>query len=145
VVAMPERVKITGDLYHRRVTDGAVSVAFPSRWHNAHRQVRPRSRAVELYREHLARNPGLIERARHELAGLDLACWCPLDEPCHADVLLEIANQKEERHDEELGAHAAHAPRGAAGGVQGDVQQRQPDRGIPIPQDDAAVLAWRNR
>lgn len=28
-----------------------------------------------------------------ELAGRDLACWCPLDQPCHADVLLEIANQ----------------------------------------------------
>ena len=26
------------------------------------------------------------------LAGRDLACWCPLDEPCHADVLLELAN-----------------------------------------------------
>ena len=28
-----------------------------------------------------------------ELAGRDLACWCPLDQPCHADVLLEIANR----------------------------------------------------
>jgi hypothetical protein len=27
-----------------------------------------------------------------ELAGKDLACWCPLDQPCHADVLLELAN-----------------------------------------------------
>jgi hypothetical protein len=27
-----------------------------------------------------------------ELRGKDLACWCPLDRPCHADVLLEIAN-----------------------------------------------------
>lgn len=27
-----------------------------------------------------------------ELAGKNLACWCPLDQPCHADVLLEIAN-----------------------------------------------------
>jgi hypothetical protein len=26
------------------------------------------------------------------LAGLDLACWCPLGQPCHADVLLEMAN-----------------------------------------------------
>lgn len=26
------------------------------------------------------------------LKGKDLACWCPLDQPCHADVLLEIAN-----------------------------------------------------
>ncbi len=28
----------------------------------------------------------------HELRGKDLACWCPLDHHCHADVLLEIAN-----------------------------------------------------
>ncbi len=27
------------------------------------------------------------------LRGKNLACWCPLDMPCHADVLLEIANQ----------------------------------------------------
>lgn len=26
------------------------------------------------------------------LAGHDLACWCPLDAPCHGDVLLELAN-----------------------------------------------------
>ncbi len=29
----------------------------------------------------------------HLLRGKDLACWCPLDKPCHADVLLELANQ----------------------------------------------------
>ena len=28
-----------------------------------------------------------------ELRGKDLACWCPLDQPCHADVLLEAANK----------------------------------------------------
>ena len=27
------------------------------------------------------------------LRGHDLACWCRLDEPCHADVLLELANR----------------------------------------------------
>ena len=27
-----------------------------------------------------------------ELRGKDLACWCPLDKPCHADVLLREAN-----------------------------------------------------
>lgn len=26
-----------------------------------------------------------------ELRGKDLACWCPLDQPCHADVLLKLA------------------------------------------------------
>lgn len=31
-------------------------------------------------------------RASIDLRGKNLACWCPLDQPCHADVLLEIAN-----------------------------------------------------
>ncbi|WP_280371098.1 DUF4326 domain-containing protein [Nocardia wallacei] len=29
------------------------------------------------------------------LRGHDLACWCPLDQPCHATVLLELANAPE--------------------------------------------------
>lgn len=36
-------------------------------------------------------NPIMI---REELAGKNLACWCPLDQPCHADLLLEIANKE---------------------------------------------------
>lgn len=32
------------------------------------------------------------EIIRSELRGKDLACWCPLSSPCHADVLLELAN-----------------------------------------------------
>jgi hypothetical protein len=27
------------------------------------------------------------------LRGRDLVCWCPRDAPCHADVLLELANR----------------------------------------------------
>lgn len=27
------------------------------------------------------------------LRGHDLVCWCPLDQPCHADVLLALANR----------------------------------------------------
>lgn len=33
-----------------------------------------------------------VEEIRAELAGHDLACWCPLDGPCHGDTLLAIAN-----------------------------------------------------
>ncbi|NNM75007.1 DUF4326 domain-containing protein [Enterovirga sp. DB1703] len=29
------------------------------------------------------------------LRGKNLACWCRLDQPCHADVLLELANRPE--------------------------------------------------
>lgn len=28
------------------------------------------------------------------LRGKNLACWCALDAPCHADVLLELANRQ---------------------------------------------------
>lgn len=28
-----------------------------------------------------------------ELKGKNLACWCKEGEPCHADVLLELANE----------------------------------------------------
>lgn len=33
-----------------------------------------------------------MKTIKRELRGKDLACWCPLGQPCHADVLLEIAN-----------------------------------------------------
>lgn len=33
-----------------------------------------------------------VDDIRRDLAGKDLVCWCPLDKPCHADVLLALAN-----------------------------------------------------
>ena len=33
-----------------------------------------------------------IETVIAHLRGKDLACWCPPDQPCHADVLLRLAN-----------------------------------------------------
>ena len=33
-----------------------------------------------------------VDDVVRELAGKNLACWCPLNVPCHADVLLEVAN-----------------------------------------------------
>ena len=45
--------------------------------------------AVALYR--IAFAPDAPE-IRAVLRGRDLCCWCPLDQPCHADVLLEVAN-----------------------------------------------------
>jgi hypothetical protein len=60
--------------------------------------------AATMYRNHLTgwyisghpREDGqAIASAAYELAGKNLACWCPLDQPCHADVLLELANEGE--------------------------------------------------
>jgi hypothetical protein len=52
-----------------------------------------RASAVEYYKVHLKRHPELIEAAKRELRGHDLACWCKEGETCHADVLLRIANE----------------------------------------------------
>lgn len=54
-----------------------------------------REQAVAMYRDWLDQRPSLAEAARTELRGRDLMCWCPPGEPCHGDVLLEIANQPE--------------------------------------------------
>jgi hypothetical protein len=49
--------------------------------------------AVDLFRGDidlaLKYNPDHLEPLRDS----DLVCWCPLDQPCHADVLLELANK----------------------------------------------------
>ncbi|MDI1264985.1 MAG: DUF4326 domain-containing protein [bacterium] len=51
--------------------------------------------AVTLYREWIEtalRNHPSTFDALAELRGKNLACWCRVGAPCHADVLLELAN-----------------------------------------------------
>lgn len=104
-----------------RMPEGAVYVGRPTIWGNPwpisegiefHRLFgqldkgeSPRETVVRWYREWLAGLPvdmagdaaaaqqrDEIRRRMPELRGHDLACWCLLDQPCHADVLLELAN-----------------------------------------------------
>ena len=93
----------------KRMPEGAVYVGRPSKWGNPWKAgdviaVEWDSTATtRTYRELLA-TPELVvslyriaftpdaDEIRDEFAGRDLACWCPLDQPCHADVLLELAN-----------------------------------------------------
>lgn len=88
------RVKVEGDLYHGRVPEGAVYVgrAAPglpaSPFRNPYTVKLYGEAAVALYAAYLERNPELVERARRELTGKDLACWCKPGQPCHADELL---------------------------------------------------------
>ena len=54
--------------------------------------------AVFLYRDHVTNDrlgTPIIELFKDELCGKNLACWCRLDQPCHADVLLELANEND--------------------------------------------------
>jgi len=38
-------------------------------------------------------DPPTLSEIQRELRGKNLACWCKPGETCHADVLLELANQ----------------------------------------------------
>ena len=89
-----------------------VSVARPGRWGNPY-SVAPElapgtpvgarytavptvAEAVAAYRRWVETDPAgrrLADDARATLRGKNLACWCPLDGPCHAEVLLDIANR----------------------------------------------------
>lgn len=49
--------------------------------------------AFRYYVGHTVEGARLADLARVELCGKNLACWCRPDQPCHADVLLGIANE----------------------------------------------------
>ena len=40
----------------------------------------------------MAMHSEVLPLVKDELRGKNLACWCALDAECHADVLLELAN-----------------------------------------------------
>ncbi len=79
-----------------RLPANTVVVARPTRWGNPFRARDPAGRpaAVARYRAWIGRpaQTRLRRDARSCLRGRNLACWCPPSGPCHADVLLEIAN-----------------------------------------------------
>ena len=57
--------------------------------------VRDNQTAVRLFRNLLMKNLAIHDECADHLIllrGKNLACWCRLDQPCHADVLLELAN-----------------------------------------------------
>jgi hypothetical protein len=94
-----------------RMPDNTITVARPGKWGNPF-SIMPdqapgtrvgryvampsREEAVAAYRRWVAEEPegrALLEEAKRELRGHNLACWCSLDGPCHAEVLLELVNR----------------------------------------------------
>ena len=55
--------------------------------------------AVDQYRAWLEDQPDLMATIKQELHGYDLICSCPLEWPCHADVLLEVTNRESENRE----------------------------------------------
>jgi hypothetical protein len=80
-----------------RMPEGAVYVGRPSKWGNLFPvEDGFYAEAVEKFEQYMIalknNSPVDYEQIISGLRGKDLACWCPLDCPCHADVLLRLAN-----------------------------------------------------
>lgn len=77
-----------------------VYVGRPSRWGNPYRigQDGTREEVIAKYRRWLMRQPELLAQI-HTLRGQTLGCWCA-PQPCHADVLAELADSGEYEPDE---------------------------------------------
>ncbi|OON59744.1 hypothetical protein B0920_20905 [Massilia sp. KIM] len=107
----PQRVQLSRKKGWR-MPPNTISVARPGRWGNPF-SVLPElapgtpvgryvampnvEEAVAAFRRWLEEDPAgrrLAEEAKAQLAGRNLACWCPLDGPCHAQVLLELVNSR---------------------------------------------------
>ncbi len=95
----PRRIQLSRRRGWRK-PPGAVVVSRPSKWGNPFviGESRTRAEAIRLFERALAGRGAVKLRftrddVQRELAGKDLACWCPLDERCHGDVLLAIANE----------------------------------------------------
>lgn len=83
-----------------KIPENTVKVTRPGKWGNPFKvgqlseygDVPDAETAVMFYRAWI--DKGLQRAAMFtELRGKNLACWCKPGEPCHADVLLEIANR----------------------------------------------------
>ena len=81
----------------------SIYVGRPTKWGNPWPVGRPgidgvivpdAGSAVARYRAAVDANTHLpsSDEIRLELRGRDLVCWCRPDQPCHADVLMAIAN-----------------------------------------------------
>lgn len=93
-----------------RMPEGAVYVGRGSKWGNPFRtgELVPDGDPIEI--QHRATRQDVVDSFEDAVAGLliggplftadelaelrgkDLACWCKPDQPCHADVLLAVAN-----------------------------------------------------
>lgn len=75
---------------NKDIPNDAVYVGRPTEWRNPYviGMDGDRRQVVASYARWFSSRPDLIERAKKELRGKDLVCWCAPP----ADVLFEIAN-----------------------------------------------------
>ena len=96
VVSQPVRIQLSRKKGWR-LPPNTLNVARPSRYGNPHRigfcpvcgVTHTRDEAVDEFEAELSQ---LSANHFEVMRGKNLACWCKLNERCHADVLLRLAN-----------------------------------------------------
>jgi hypothetical protein len=97
---MPDRIQLKRKKGWRMPPN---TVSVTGKWGNPYDVAKyGHEQAAEKYREGILGRDLLTKRGKElarvgkdlsDLRGKNLACWCRLDQPCHADVLLELANK----------------------------------------------------
>lgn len=79
-----------------KMPDNTIYVGRPTLWGNPFTvEEYGLDRALSNYRSRLQDMLLVDAVSLLDLRGKDLACWCPIDKPCHADILLELANSED--------------------------------------------------
>lgn len=99
-MSTPRRIQLSRQPGWRMPPD-TVNCARPGKWGNMFHvgDFGDAQQCVSAYRnwlEECLAHPttrNVTRLALQKLRGKDLACWCKPGEPCHADVLLEVANR----------------------------------------------------
>lgn len=91
--AMPKRVQLSRKKGWK-MPDNTVKVDRSSGWGNPFKVGRDGTaeECVAKFKEYVS-VPIIQSKITKCLNGKNLACWCKPGEPCHADVMLEMANQ----------------------------------------------------
>lgn len=79
---------------YKKLPEGVKNVGRPTKWGNPFKvKEHGREECLRLYRIFITEQIESGKLDISELRGKNLACYCKLEESCHADILLELANQ----------------------------------------------------
>lgn len=93
IINMNKPIRIQRKSFLDKLPEGTKIVHRRSKWGNPYSvKEYGRDKALQLYREYIDKKIESGELDISELRGKNLACFCPLNENCHADILLELAN-----------------------------------------------------
>jgi len=113
---MIKPVRIQRSRQHKQVSPNGLPIVYvgrPTKWGNPFKvgdnnvehidtesydfvdivTIKSVAECIEEYEEYIKEQIEEENLDINELAGKNLSCWCKIGEPCHADILLKLANK----------------------------------------------------